>query len=75
MKVYKVLCGAKFKWTVDGKTYNPTRLFVGEVAQDGTLKSLKIVKAVDGFVVPSPSEKVYLFFDENGKAVSYEKIL
>lgn len=74
MKVYKVLCGAKFKCSVDGKNYNPTRLFIGEVAQDGSFSSLKMVKAVDGFVLPSPTEKVNLFFDENGKAVSYNKI-
>ena len=72
MKVYVILKIADFDCNIDGKQYKPVRAMIAEI-KDGKRVAIKLIKCDKDFAPPL-EKKINIFFDENGKAVSYQSI-
>lgn len=70
MKVYVILKIADFECTVDGNHYKPIRAMIAEI-KDGKRVAIKLIKCGSDFSAPL-EKRINIFFDENGKAVSYK---
>lgn len=70
MKTYLIYALAKFSCEVEGKKYNPKRAMVGQYV-GGVCVGIKLIKCVEDFNPPT-NKLLNIFFDENGKAVSYK---
>lgn len=70
MKVYVIFKMASFECVVEGNHYKPLRAMVGEI-KEGKCVGIKLVKCAADFAPPL-EKRVNIFFDENGKAVSYK---
>lgn len=70
MKVYVVFKMAKFECDVDGKHYNPIR-GMAAIMEGNKATAIKLLKCSEEFKPPL-EKRINIFFDENGKAVSYK---
>ena len=70
MKTYVIFAIADFVCTVEGKQYKPKRAMIGEI-RDGACVAIKLIKCVNTFDAPT-GKRIEIYFDENGKAVSYK---
>lgn len=70
MKVYVIFRVAKFECDVDGKHYNPIRAMAG-IFEGNKCVAIKLLKCDSGFTPPL-DKRMHVYFDENGKAVSYK---
>ena len=76
MKTYVIYCIKGFDCTVDGNQYHPIRAMVGIIERVGSVDKctgIKLIKCANDFKAEI-NQKCYIFFDENGKAVSVKYI-
>lgn len=72
MKSYVIYAVKSFDCTVDGKNYHCVRAMVGEVEKVGStwkVKGIKLIKCSKDFQPEELNKPVYIYFDDNGKAV------
>lgn len=70
MKTYVIFKFAKFECDVDGNHYNPIRGMAG-IMDGNKCVAIKLLKCSPDFNPPI-EKRINIFFDENGKAVSYK---
>lgn len=70
MKTYVIYALAKFTCTIEGKTYTPNRAMAG-IIESGCCTGIKLIKCSEDFN-PPVQKRIHIYFDENGKAVSYK---
>lgn len=72
MKVYVIFKLAKFECDVDGNHYTPLRAMSG-IMDGNKCVAIKLLKCGADFNPPL-EKRINIFFDENGKAVSYKLV-
>lgn len=72
MKIYVIFKTAKFECDVDGNHYTPLRAMAG-IMDGNKCTAIKLLKCGSDFNPPL-EKRLNIFFDENGKAVSYNLV-